>query len=56
VLGDGGKNHQMIVRDLIKAGANINLADGNGDTPLALAYQRKYSAMIKMLEGAGAKR
>jgi len=55
VLGDGGKNHQFIVRDLIKAGANINLADGNGTTPLSLARFRKYPAMIKMLEAAGAK-
>ncbi len=56
VLGDGGKNHQRIVQDLITAGANINLADGKGDTPLALAYQHNYTAMIKMLEAAGAKR
>ena len=56
VLGDGGNNHQLIVQDLIKAGADLNLADGNGDTPLSLAHQRGYTAMIKMLAAAGAKR
>jgi hypothetical protein len=56
VLGDGGKNHQLIVQDLIKAGADINLPDGQGDTPLKLAHQRGYTVMIKMLAAAGAKR
>jgi hypothetical protein len=55
VLGDGGKNHQLILQDLISAGADINLADGSGDTPLTLARNRNYAAMIKMLEAAGAK-
>jgi len=55
VLGDGGKNHQMILQDLIKAGADFNLADGNGTTPLALARGKNFTAMIKMLEAAGAK-
>ena len=55
VVGDGGKNHQLILQDLISAGADINLADGSGDTSLTLARNRNYAAMIKMLEAAGAK-
>ena len=55
VLGDGGANHQAIVRDLIKAGANLNLADSNGTRPLRLAQSRGYREMAKMLEAAGAR-
>tara|TARA_B100000315_G_scaffold260596_1_gene323303 strand:+ start:2228 stop:2914 length:687 start_codon:yes stop_codon:yes gene_type:complete len=55
VLGDGGKNHQLIVQALIEAGADVNLTDGNGTTPLTLARTRNFTAMVKMLEAAGAK-
>jgi uncharacterized protein len=55
VLGDGGKNHTDTLEALVKAGANLNLADRSGYTPLQLARTRGYSAMVKMLEAAGAK-
>jgi ankyrin repeat protein len=55
VLGDGGKNHTDTLAALVKAGADINLADRNGATPLALARQRGYADMIRILETAGAK-
>jgi hypothetical protein len=55
VLGDGGKRHVETLRALIKAGANPNLADGRGATPLALARGRGYGEMVKILEQAGAK-
>jgi hypothetical protein len=55
VLGDGGKRHQASLEALIKAGANLQLADRAGNTPLALAKQRGYTAMVRMLEAAGAK-
>ena len=55
VLGDGGKRHQASLEALIKAGANLQLTDRAGNTPLALAKQRSYSAMVRMLEAAGAR-
>ena len=54
VLGDGGPRHQATVATLIKAGANLNLADRNGATPLALAKAKGYAAIVQMLERAGA--
>ena len=53
VLGDGGPRHQATLRALIDAGANLQLADRHGQTPLALARSRGYSAMVHMLEMAG---
>ena len=55
VLGDGGKRHVETLRALVAAGANLNLADGRGTTPLALARGRGYGEMVKILENAGAK-
>ncbi|MDI1266893.1 MAG: ankyrin repeat domain-containing protein [bacterium] len=55
VLGDGGKNHTDTLRALVEAGANVNLADGKGATPLALAKARGYRDMVAILEKAGAK-
>ena len=40
---------------LVKAGANVNLADRAGRTPLALAKGRGYTEMVAILEKAGAK-
>lgn len=53
VLGDGGPRHIEVIRDLITAGANLKLPDGNGITPLALAHQRGYVAIADMLRQAG---
>lgn len=53
VLGDGGPRHQATLKALIDAGANLQLADRHGQTPLALARSRGYSAMVLMLERAG---
>jgi ankyrin repeat protein len=55
VLGDGGPRHQATLRALIEAGANLQLADRIGSTPLMLAKQRGYTAMVKMLEDARGK-
>ncbi len=55
VLGDGGLRHQNTLQALITAGANLQLADRQGNTPLQLARSRGYAAMVKMLEKAGAK-
>ena len=52
VLGDGGVRHQETLRALIAAGANPQLADRQGNTPLMLARARGYAAMVQMLERA----
>jgi ankyrin repeat protein len=54
ILSDGGPAHQEIVRLLIEAGADVDLADGEGVTPLAHARSRGYAAIVAMLEAAGA--
>jgi uncharacterized protein len=55
VLGDGGKRHTAVLKDLVDAGANINLGDRAGDTPLVLAKKRGFGEMAKILEAAGAR-
>ncbi len=55
VLGDGGKRHVACLTALVKAGANVNLADRAGSTPLALARGRGYADMVKILMAAGAR-
>ncbi len=55
VLGDGAAAHTAIVRDLIDAGADVNLPDRSGTTPLALARTRGYSAMVQLLAAANAR-
>lgn len=55
VLGDGGRNHTDTLAALVKAGANVNLTDGQGATPLALARSRGYSEMVRILTEAGAR-
>jgi ankyrin repeat protein len=53
VLGDGGQRHTQTLRALVEAGANVNLPDRNGQTPLSLARARGYQAMAKVLTQAG---
>ena len=55
VLGDGGNNHTETLRALVDAGANVNIPDGSGSTPLKLARNRGYREMVAILEKSGAK-
>lgn len=55
VLGNGGTRHQQTLALLVDAGANTQLADRDGKTPLQLARSRGYAAMVAKLEAAGAK-
>ena len=55
VLGDGGPRHTDTLKALVDAGANVNLADGSGRTPLALATSRGYAPMQALLRAAGAR-
>lgn len=54
ILSDGGPRHQQIVRLLIEHGANVDLADKDGVTPLQHARQRRYREIERMLLDAGA--
>lgn len=54
ILGDGGARHTEVVRLLVEAGADVNLADGNGVSPLAHARQQGYTAIAEILYQAGA--
>jgi ankyrin repeat protein len=55
ILGDGGKWHTEIVRLLVNAGADVNLPDKEGITPLAHAKRKNYIDIIKILEDFKAK-
>ena len=55
VLGNGGKNHTDSLDALVKAGANVNIADRQGVTPLGHAKGRGYAEMVRILEAAGAR-
>ena len=55
VLGNGGPRHLATLRALVAAGANLQLADRQGATPLQLARSRGYADMVKVLEAAGAR-
>lgn len=55
VLGDGGPRHQATLKALLDAGASTKLTDRGGATPLALARQRGYGEMVRMMEAAGAR-
>jgi hypothetical protein len=55
VLGDGGQRHVATLKALVEAGASLQLADRNGNTPLQLARARGYRVMVEILEKAGAK-
>jgi ankyrin repeat protein len=55
VLGNGGPRHQAVVKALLDAGASTKLADRQGRTPLALARERGFGELVRMLEAAGAR-
>lgn len=55
ILGNGGPNHTEVVRLLVAAGANVNLADSGGTTPLAHAQRRNFPEIITILKTAGAR-
>ncbi|WP_158772623.1 ankyrin repeat domain-containing protein [Cobetia sp. L2A1] len=53
LLGDGDIAYQQVVQHLLAHGADVNLADGEGVTPLAHARWRKFEVVSEMLEAAG---
>ena len=54
ILTDGGPVFQQIVAELIAHGADVNIADGDGMTPLSHARQRGYREIEAQLLAAGA--
>lgn len=55
ILGDGGQRHQEAAKLVLTAGANPNLADKKGVTPLAHAKSRGHAALARILETARGK-
>ncbi len=55
VLGSGGPRHVATLQALVEAGANTQLADREGRTPLALARSSGYAPMVAILLKAGAR-
>jgi uncharacterized protein len=55
ILSDGGPRHQEIVRMLVAAGAELNIPDREGVTPLQHARRKGYREIAGTLETAGAR-
>jgi uncharacterized protein len=55
ILGNGGRSHTEVVRLLVGAGAYVNLADGEGVTPLKHARRRGYEEIVRILQSAEAR-
>lgn len=53
VLSNGGPRHQEVVRLLLAHGADPNITDRDGVTPLRHARARGYVEIVNALEGAG---
>jgi ankyrin repeat protein len=49
ILGDGGKRHIETVRALVDAGADLQIGDRQGVTPLQHARSRGYAAIVEIL-------
>lgn len=54
ILGGGDPAHTEVVRLLVEAGADANLADGQGVPPLAHAEQQGFEDIAAILRAAGA--
>jgi hypothetical protein len=53
ILGDGGERHQQAARLVLAAGADPNLADRDGVTPLAHARKNGQKEVADLIEAAG---
>lgn len=54
ILGDGGKNYQQIVQLLVDYGADVQISDRDGITPLEHAKKRDFHEIERILKEAGA--
>jgi uncharacterized protein len=55
ILGDGGPRHQQAAKLVLAGGADPNLADKDGITPLAHARKNGQAEVAKLIEAAGGK-
>jgi ankyrin repeat protein len=55
ILGDGGPTHTAIVKLLVDGGADVNVADKDGVTPLTHAKLRRSTQIVAILEAAKAR-
>lgn len=53
ILSDGDEPHQRIVRLLVDHGADVNIGDHGGVTPLQHARSRGFTEIARILEAAG---
>lgn len=53
ILGDGGPRHQEVARMVLDAGANPNLGDKDGVTPLAHARAKGHKVIAEMIAAKG---
>lgn len=53
ILGDGGSRHQQVAKLVLDAGANPNLADKDGVSPLAHARKRGQNEVARLIAAAG---
>jgi Ankyrin repeats (3 copies) len=53
ILGGGDRGHTEVVRLLVEAGADVNLADGQGVTPLTHARRQGYDEIAAILRRSG---
>jgi uncharacterized protein len=53
ILGDGGPRHQEVARLVLAAGADPNLADKDGVTPLNHARSRGQREVATIIDAAG---
>ena len=55
ILGERSRVQIEIVKSLVKAGCDVNIADKDGVSPLAHARKRSMNEVVKILTQAGAK-
>jgi hypothetical protein len=53
ILGDGGERHQQSAKLVLAAGADPNLADKDGVSPLAHARKNGQEEVARLIEAAG---